>query len=192
MEKNVQKTDEALVALAQSGDEQAEEELMLRYRNLVRFCARKFFLVGGETEDLIQEGMMGLFQAVGAYDTKREKSARFKNFAYLCIWRRIVDAVKSAAKRQPSDILLFSQDLENCTADLDLDELIIFIDDQKEMMQKISRVLSNFEFRIFTLYLNGMSLAEICEATGKSSKSVDNAVQRSKSKLLKLLKTTKE
>ncbi len=185
------KTDETLVAQAQAGDKQAEEEILLRYRNLVRFCARKFFLIGGETEDLIQEGMMGLFQAVGAYDPMRENGARFKNFAYICIRRRIVDAVKSAKNKQPSDTFLFSEDLDTQTSELDLDESMIFMDDQKEITQKISRVLSDLEFRIFTLYLNGMSLSEICEATEKSAKSVDNALQRSKNKLLKMLKTTK-
>lgn len=190
-QETIRKTDEELVAKARSGDKQAEEELLLRYRNLVRFCARKFFLIGGETEDLIQEGMMGLFQAVGAYDSQKENGARFKNFAYLCIWRRIVDAVKSAAKKQPSDMLLFSEDLDNKTANFDLDESMIFMDEQKEMTQKISHVLSDLEFRIFTLYVNGMSRAEICAATEKSSKSVDNALQRSKNKLLKMLKTTK-
>lgn len=185
------KTDEELVAKVQAGDKQAEEELLLRYHNLVRFCARKFFLIGGETEDLIQEGMMGLFQAVGAYDSKKENGARFKNFAYLCIFRRIVDAVKFAAKKQPSDMLLFSEDLDAQTAGFDLDEAMIFMDEQKEMTQKISHVLSDLEFRIFTLYMNGMSRAEICETTEKSQKSVDNALQRSKNKLLKMLKTTK-
>ena len=184
-------TDEALVMKVQAGDKQAEEEILLRYRNLVRFCARKFFLIGGETEDLIQEGMMGLFQAIGAYDSSRENGARFKNFAYLCIWRRIVDAVKSAKNKQPSDMLFFSEDLDRQTAELDLDEAMIFMDDQKEITQKISRVLSDLEFRLFTLYLNGMSLSEICEVTGKSRKSVDNALQRSKNKLMKMLKTTK-
>ena len=135
--QTIRKTDEELVSKAQAGDKQAEEELLLRYRNLVRFCARKFFLIGGETEDLIQEGMMGLFQAVGAYDSQKENGARFKNFAYVCVWRRIVDAVKSAAKKQPSDMLLFSEDLDNKTAGFDLDETMIFMDEQKEMTQII-------------------------------------------------------
>ena len=185
-EKIPQKTDEELVNLAQSGDKQAEEELLLRYRKLVRYCARKFFLVGGETEDLIQEGMMGLFQAVNAYQ-KKSGGARFKTFAHLCIWRRIVDAVKIAAKKEPLGKSVLGLDLDETKDSLDLDAQLISMDEQKELTQKISHVLSDLEFRIFTLYVEGMTCAEICEATGKNPKSVDNALQRSKNKLQKML-----
>ena len=183
----IQQTDEQLVIKAQNGDKQAEETLLLRYRNLVRYCARKFFLVGGETEDLIQEGMMGLFQAVSAYKEK-DGGARFKNFAYLCIWRRIVDAVKVAAKKEPLGKIILLPDIDFVHNVPDPDAEMISVDEQKELTQKISRVLSDLEFRIFTLYVGGMSCAEICESTGKTAKSVDNALQRSKTKLQKCLK----
>ena len=84
--KNI--TDETLVLKAQGGDKQAMDELMLRYSHLVRYLARKFFLVGGETEDLIQEGMMGLFHAVLDYKDKKDGGTSFKNFAYLCVVRK--------------------------------------------------------------------------------------------------------
>lgn len=184
--EQMQRTDEQLVERAQAGDKQAEEELLLRYRNLVRYCARKFFLVGGETEDLIQEGMMGLFQAVSAYRGK-EGGASFKTFAYRCIWRRIIDAVKVAAKKEPLGKIVLLPDTELVYTAIDPDAEMISVDEQKELTQKISRVLSDMEFRIFTLYVGGMSCAEICEATGKSPKSVDNALQRSKTKLQKML-----
>ena len=180
-------TDERLVEQAQGGDKQAEEQLLLRYRNLVRYCARKFFLIGGETEDLIQEGMMGLFQAVGAYQNK-EGNASFKNFAYTCIWRRIVDAVKLAAKKQPTGTLVLDSDVDFMHNPPDPDAKMIYIDEQNELMQKISGILSDWEFRVFTLYLGGMSCAEICLSTGREIKSVDNALQRSKNKIQALLK----
>ncbi len=181
-----QRTDETLVACAQRGDKQAEEELLLRYRNLVRYCARKFFLVGGETEDLIQEGMMGLFQAVSAYRCE-DGGASFKTFAYLCVWRRIVDAVKAAAKKEPLGKIVLLPDVDFVHTAPDPDAELISVDEQKELTQKISWVLSDMEFRVFTLYVGGMSCAEICEATGKTAKSVDNALQRSKAKLQKML-----
>ena len=93
-------TDETLVAMAQSGDKIAEAELLLRYRNLVRFYARKFFLVGGETEDLIQEGMIGLYQAIGSFKKESADNRGFKKFATLCVWRQIIDAVKVAAGKK--------------------------------------------------------------------------------------------
>lgn len=91
------KSDEELVVLSQNGDKQATEDLLLRHAGLVRGCARGFFLIGGETEDLIQEGMIGLYNAIGEY-RQTEGGSSFKNFAYLCISRQILDAVKRASK----------------------------------------------------------------------------------------------
>ena len=183
MQRENNRSDEALAALAQQGDRTAQEELLGRYQNLVRYCARKFFLSGGETDDLVQEGMMGLFQAIGAYKAT-ENGCSFKNFAYLCMKRRIIDEVKRSKKLQN---IVFLDSLETLTEQKDLDAGMIFLDEQKELLQKISGVLSDLEFRVFTLYLNGMSSGEICDLTGKSAKSVDNALQRSKSKLLKFM-----
>ena len=179
-------TDERLAELTQQGDKQAQEQLLLRYQKLVRFCARKFFLVGGETEDLIQEGMMGLLQAMNTY--KQDASATFKSFAYLCICRRIMDAVKLAAKKQPSGKLVFSSELDFIPSIPDPDAQMIYIDDQNELMQKIGGILSDLEFRVFTLYLGGMNCMEICSSTGKEYKSVDNALQRAKNKIQAWLK----
>lgn len=184
-------SDEELVALAQGGDNQAMEELLRRHAGIVRSSARGFFLPGGETEDLIQEGMIGLYQAIGDYQIQ-EKSSSFKNFAYLCVSRKIIDAVKSAArkKNEPLNAGVFLGDAEWMfgEAHLSPEELLIVSDERKELKQKMSRVLSDFEFKITTMYVDGMTCAEICEATGKSAKSVDNAIQRSKRKLEQLLK----
>ena len=184
MNKDVK--DEKLVKLAQTGDRQAEEKIMLRYYDMVRYCSRKFFLCGGESEDLVQEGMMGFFQAVGAYKEK-DGGATFKNFAYMCILRRIIDAVKTAAKKQPTGKIILVGGLDMGEPDPDPDEGMIYVEEMRELMQKMSRVLSNLEFRIFTMYMNGVSVSEISQTTGKSIKSVDNALQRSKNKLLKML-----
>ena len=183
--------DEELVTRAQSGDKQATEELLRRHAGIVRSCARGFFLIGGETEDLIQEGMIGLYQAVGDYK-KGEKGSNFKNFAYLCVSRKIIDAVKSAArkKNEPLNAGVLLHDSEGMTSELNLspEELLIISDERRELKHKMSRALSDFEFKITTMYVDGMTCAEICEATGRSAKSVDNAIQRSKKKLQQVLK----
>lgn len=184
------KTDEALVELSQSGDKQAMEELLRRHSGLVRSCARGFFLVGGETEDLIQEGMIGLYHAIGDY-RKKEDGSNFKNFAYLCVSRRIIDAVKSAARKKnaPLNAGVALPEAERLVSEMALnpEELLILSDDRREFKQKMSRALSDFEFKVTTMYMDGMTCGEICEATGKTAKSVDNAIQRSKKKLQQIL-----
>ena len=192
MQKGLKKrSDEELVSRAQDGDNQALEELLRRHAGIVRSSARGFFLAGGETEDLIQEGMIGLYQAIGDYQIQ-EKSSSFKNFAYLCVSRKIIDAVKSAArkKNEPLNAGVFLGDAEWLLGQSPVspEELLIISDERKELKQKMSRALSDFEFKITTMYVDGMSCAEICEATGKSAKSVDNAIQRSKRKLQQLLR----
>lgn len=188
VEVKEKKTDEELVRLSQEGDKRATEELLLRHFGLVRGIARSFFLVGGETEDLIQEGMIGLYSAIEDY---KGKGKSFKNFAYLCVSRRIIDAVKAGARRKNSPLNEGASPLvEDEWADsaLSPEDLLILNDDRREFRQKMSGVLSDFEFKVTTMYMDGMSHAEICKATSKSAKSVDNAIQRSKKKLQDVFK----
>ena len=179
--------DEVLVQKAQSGDKQAMEILFFRYGGVIRSKARGFFLAGGETEDLVQEGMMGLYEAVSDY-RQGEKSMSFKNFAHLCISRKIIDAVKSSARKKNiplnNYVSLFSIDWEE--PEKDPEEELILSENRRELMQKISGALSDFEFKITIMYIDGMTTSEICAGTGKDCKSVDNALQRSKKKLQKL------
>ena len=178
------KTDEEVVLLAQSGTEPATEELLRRHGGLVRSCARRYFLVGGEAEDLIQEGMIGLYRAIGSYEVNREGGSSFKNFAYLCISRQILDAVKRASKLNAELLPLNGGMAEG---GMSPEDVLILNDEQKEFRQKMSKILSDFEFKVMTMYMDGMTCAEICETTGKPSKSVDNALQRSKRKLLGII-----
>ena len=189
MEKEItKKTDEELVGLSRQGDKVATEALLLRYAELVRGCARRFFLAGGETEDLIQEGMIGLYVAIGDYE-KKENNRSFKNFAYLCVTRRIIDAVKNSARKKNAPLNYVSELKETYVFDgLNAEDMLILDDDRRELKQLMSRTLSDFEFKIATMYVDGMSCSEICEATGKSAKSVENALQRSKRKLQVLKK----
>ena len=146
--------------------------------------------LGAETEDLIQEGMIGLYRAVGEYRPDREGSMSFKNFASLCVSRRIIDAVKASARKKNvplnNYVSLFQSEWEMPVSSPE--EEVIRGEDRREFLQKMGRELSDFEFRVTVMYMDGLSCAEICEATGKEEKSVDNAIQRSKKKLQKLLK----
>ena len=183
--------DEILAAKAQDGDKQAMEELLLRYAGLVRGRARGFFLAGGETEDLIQEGMIGLYHAI--YDYKAENST-FKTFAYICVTRRILDAVKAGVRKKngPLNGYVSLVDADETFAIENPETELIRLEDKREFLQKMSRELSNFEFKVTVMYMDGMSCSEICEMTGKPAKSVDNAIQRSKKKLQKLFEITAE
>ncbi|MBQ9728640.1 MAG: sigma-70 family RNA polymerase sigma factor [Clostridia bacterium] len=183
-------SDEELTARSQRGDQAATEELLTRYAGIVRGKARQFFLNGGDTEDLIQEGMIGLCFAIGDY-RGGDGNLSFKNFAHLCVSRRIIDAVKKSARKKHAPlnnaVSLLGMDEE--AADCNPEEEMILNDDRREFMQKVSRALSDFEFKIMMMYIDGMTREEICEATEKSEKSVDNAIHRSKKKLQDLYQT---
>ena len=196
MSKNNEKTvkttgqvsDEELVKAARADDAQAMEALLLRYAGMVRGIARGYFLAGGGTDDLIQEGMIALYCSVGDYDFT---SMRFKSFAYLCVTRRILDAVKASGrqKNRPLNnyVSLFDLSVELPVPD-PLEEMIDR-ENREELFRKINEVLSDFEFRILALYMKGLSASEICSLTKKNEKSVDNALQRSKKKIQAILKT---
>ena len=182
-------SDEYLASLSQSGDKQATETLMLRYSALVRALARGYFLAGGETEDLIQEGMIGLYNAITDY--KETEGKTFKNFAYMCITRKLLDALKKYTSKKNQ---LFSQSVSVEQAQFwayagpTPEDNLILSDERREFKRRMSSVLSDFEFKITCMYMEGLTRAEICESTGKTPKSVDNAIERSKKKLLALLK----
>ena len=173
------KRDEELVLLAQRGDALASEELLNRYKHVVRALARKYFFLG-EVDDLVQEGMIGLYKAIGDYDAASGKS--FKNFAYLCVTRKIVDALRAAQRHKTEDALT---DPDAFGGGDTPEDSLLQGESRTEFQMKLSKALSDFEFRVITMYLEGMSYLEICEATGKDLKSVDNALARSKRKLQK-------
>ncbi len=174
--KNVK--DEVLAARAREGDGAAAEELLLRYKNAVRSVARKYFLAGYETDDLVQEGMIGLYAAIGDYSGEGGKS--FKNFAYLCVTRRIVDVLRADGKR---GALSEPLDPEIPDEGDTPEDFLISGESRAEFRMRLMRELSDFEFRVVTCYLDGMSYSRICEATGRDLKSVDNALARAKRKL---------
>ncbi len=183
MQDLVNKKDEELVLLSQKGEIEATEELLRRYKNAVRARARKFFFAGGETDDLVQEGMIGLYNAIGAFDGNVGKS--FKNFAYLCVTRRIYSVLRTAGNRLAEEIDALDPDTLVEKKGNSPEQSLIDGEERAEFHLRLMKELSNFEFRVVTMYLDGMSYAEICAATGKPFKSVDNALSRSKKKLLR-------
>ncbi len=160
------------------------ETPLLRYKNAVRARARRFFVMGGEEEDLVQEGMVGLYLAVRDYRAECGKS--FKNFAYLLVTRRIYDALKATQRKKslPLNESVPLDMLDEQEADSP-EDFLIDSEERAEFDLLLAKELSDFEFRVMTMYLEGMSYSEICSVTGKDRKGVDNALARSKKKLQK-------
>jgi RNA polymerase sporulation-specific sigma factor len=187
--------DAELWSKASSGDLCAEEELIAKYNRLVRICARPYFLAGGDSEDLIQEGMLGLLSAIRHYDPA--KDVKFKTYAEFCIRRRLISAIKSATrfKHNPLNdyVPLESPELdENNTQGMsflrDPEEFVIARERVDEITDCLYGSLSRFESKVLGLYLEGMSYEEMAVHVNKTSKSVDNAVQRIRKKLAQFLK----
>ena len=189
-----QQTDEQLCADCRRSS-QAMEELILRYQQLVRACARPYFLAGADFDDLLQEGMLGLLSAVSLYDPMRETS--FKTFAAVCIRNRLISAVRAADS--PKNRLL-NDSVPLCTFSLDPppdevsppptekspEELLIGREEFAEFQTRLTGVLSPLESRTLELYLEGLSYREIAQFLSKSTKTVDNAVQRIRQKIARL------
>ena len=188
-------SDEKLCSLAAAGDRRAEEALVVRYNRLVRICARPYFLAGGDSEDLIQEGMLGLLAAVREYHP--EKSAAFRTYAEVCIKNRLFSVIKAAA-RDKHIPLNHSVSLEPPLFDgngdplafgapdgqgTDPEEIFLSREAFRERLEALIGQLSGFEASVLRLYLNGLSYSEIAAEVNKSPKSVDNAVQRIRRKL---------
>jgi len=186
-----------LAQKAAGGDPDAEEALVSEYTQLVRACARPYFLFGGDSEDLIQEGMLGLLSAVRTFD--HNKGVKFSTYAEFCIKRRIYSAIRSAAgyKHTPlnSYISLESPQLdENNTQSTcflrDPEDFVIARESAVEVKNLLYGALSRFESGVLGLFLDGMSYKDMAVRLGKSSKSVDNAVQRIRKKLAQILGRT--
>lgn len=195
--------DSALQKLAADGDSYAEEELVSRYMRLVRICARPLFLAGGESEDLIQEGMFGLLSAVRQYNN--EHNASFKTFAEWCIRNRLRSAVKSASSLKhdplnnsvPLESILSDESQTQAVACAELfqkspEEQVLARENKKyteQLYLSLVSMLSKYEKAVLTYYLEGLSYKEIAKLTGKGDKAVDNAIQRIRRKTAQMLKS---
>ena len=185
-------TDEELLALASAGDLLAEETMIRRYSRVVRSLARPFFLTGGDQEDLLQEGMLGLLSAIRGYDAG--KNASFRTLAMLCIRRRLISAVRESAGTQNvslDDCLSLESSLfdELSSRNDNMrgpEELLIDREEAQKRYQSLLQLLSAFEQSVLRCFLRGMSYREIAKTTKSSEKAVDNAVQRIRRKFQKL------
>ena len=181
-------SDESLCVNAASGDRIAEEVLVMRYNRLVRICARPFFLAGGDSEDLIQEGMLGLISAIRSYQA--DKSASFRTYAEICIKSRLISAVKAASsgKHTPLNSYIsfetpnFSEIADQLPKESP-EEALISREELQEHLSIAKGYLSGFETKVLSYYLDGLSYQEIATQVKRSPKSVDNAVQRIRRKL---------
>ncbi len=176
------------------GDVQAEEALVAEYSRLVRMCARPYFLAGGDSEDLIQEGMIGLLSAIRRYEPA--SGVPFRAYAEFCIRRRLYSAIKSAARYKHTPLNDYVSiespqfDESNAASSSflrDPEDLVIAREHFHELSRGFLGKLSGFESQIMGLYLDGLSYEEMAAKVGRSAKSVDNAVQRIRKKLTQFL-----
>lgn len=176
--------DEALSDMARQGDRDAEEILIKRYNRLVRQLARPYYLAGGDSDDLIQEGMIGLMCGVREYDGQR--AASFRTFAEICIRNRLYSAVRAAARDKHAplnqsvslEIPFFDGSCFGVMAGENPEDLIISRERVQDALSDVRKQLSDFEAKILGYYLDGLTIREMAKAVLRSPKSVDNAVQR--------------
>ena len=185
-------SDEELIARLRDGETIIEDYLMEKYKGLVRQKARAMFLIGGDTDDLIQEGMIGLFKAVRDFQPGRE--ATFATFARMCIDRQIYSAIQNSNRQKHlplnSYVSLNQEDESSPIWELSVEnpeEILIDQETTRDLQQKISDYLSPMENKVLDLYLKGEGYVEIGRILGKSPKSIDNALQRIRAKIREVI-----
>lgn len=192
--------DEKLVELVHQGTGEALDFLIHKYQNFVRAKAKAYFLIGADKEDIVQEGMIGLYKAIR--DFKEDKLTSFKAFAELCITRQIITAIKTATRQKhiplnsyvSLDKPIYDEESDRTLMDvisgtkvMDPEELIINQEEFRQIEGKMTELLSDLERKVLALYLDGQSYQEISEELNRHVKSIDNALQRVKRKLERYL-----
>jgi len=181
-------SDEELIKLYQGGNQSILNFICEKYKPLVLKTSKKYYLVGGENEDLIQEGMIGLFGAIGDYDTTSEVT--FFHFAQMCIDRQMIKAIESSNRKKHSPlnayVSLYDEDGEELeepgfAAD-DPAEIIIEAQENLDLIDRLKQALSPMEKKVFELYMQDLDYKEIAKELGKSEKSIDNTLTRIKNK----------
>ncbi|MDY2700362.1 MAG: RNA polymerase sporulation sigma factor SigH [Suilimivivens sp.] len=198
-------SDEELIVRLRDGESAITDYIMDKYKNLVRSKAKSMYILGADSEDLIQEGMIGLFKAIRDYDTGRDAS--FFTFADLCVSRQMYTAIQAAGRQKHAPlntyISLYADAFENGGTDTEgegklinsvisqseknPEELLIDRENVELLEKTIDKELSSFEKQVLDLYLTGMSYSQIARVLGRDDKSTDNALQRIKSKLKKAI-----
>ncbi|MGE5560463.1 MAG: RNA polymerase sporulation sigma factor SigH [Chloroflexota bacterium] len=192
--------DEEIVEFARAGSNVALEYLINKYKNFVRAKARSYFLIGADREDIIQEGMIGLYKAIR--DFKSDKLSSFRAFAELCITRQIITAIKTATRQKHIPLNsyvslnkpIYDEDSDRTLLDVisgskitDPEELIISQEEFGDIEDKMGEILSDLEWKVLMSYLDGRSYQEIAVDLNRHVKSIDNALQRVKRKLERYL-----
>lgn len=193
------KTDEELLLLFQNGETEVMDFLLEKYKYLVRRKANTMFLLGGETEDLIQEGMIGLFKAIRDY--RQDKDSSFATFASICVTRQIYKAVEAASRKKHGPLNSYVSLSVNDDSEVqnqvpyplkastlnDPENLLISQEEMEQFFEKVNQVLSPLERKTLRLHLLGNNYHQISEVLGKPEKSIDNALQRVKKKVNQLM-----
>src|SRR4051794_20491913 len=190
-------SDEDLVAWARKGNDDALSELLTKYRNFARVKARSYFLVGADREDIVQEGMIGLYKAIRDFNTEMQTS--FRAFAELCVTRQIITAIKTATRQKHTPLnsyvsfnrpVVSDEDGDRVLGDViptvaitDPADLVISSERIRALQRHFDEVLSDLEAEVLRLYVEGKSYQEIAESLNRHVKSIDNALQRIKRKL---------
>lgn len=211
MDKEYEKySDEELIVQLRDGDHAITDYIMEKYKNLVRSKAQSMYILGADREDLIQEGMIGLFKAVRDYDTGRDAS--FFTFADLCVSRQMYTAIQTAGRLKNAPLNSYISIYEDYSqrngnesgeevklinslispSEQNPEERVIDRENVERIEQMIQKELSSFEKQVLDLYLTGMSYGQIAKVLGRDEKSTDNALQRIKTKIRKALKATGE
>ena len=195
-----QESDEEIVKLAKNGDEMATEYLINKYKNFVRVKAKSYFLVGADREDIIQEGMIGLYKSIR--DFRADKLSSFRAFAELCITRQIITAIKTATRQKHIPLNsyislnkpIYDEDSDRTMLDIlsgtkitDPEEVFISHELSDDLREKIQENLSELESKVLLSYLEGKSYQEMAKELNRHVKSIDNALQRVKRKIEKTL-----
>ena len=193
-------SDEEIVRLAQQDDGEATDYIVNKYRNFVKAKARAYFLVGADRDDIIQEGMIGLYKATR--DFRGDKLASFRVFAELCITRQIITAIKTATRQKHIPLNsyvslnkpIYEEESDRTLQDIvsglrvsDPEELIISREEFADIELKMNEILSDLEWQVLTAYLEGKSYNEMSKELHRHVKSIDNALQRVKRKLERYL-----
>ncbi|NPV30220.1 MAG: RNA polymerase sporulation sigma factor SigH [Firmicutes bacterium] len=192
--------DEDVVELAKDGDDVALEHLINKYKNFVRAKAKSYFLIGADREDIIQEGMIGLYKAIR--DFRCDKLSSFRAFAELCITRQIITAIKTATRQKHIPLNsyvslnkpIYDEDSDRTLLDVisgskvsDPEELIISREEFDDIEEKMGEILTSLEWKVLMSYLEGKSYQEMASDLKRHVKSIDNALQRVKRKLERYL-----
>lgn len=197
--------DEEIVRIAQQDDTYAVEFLVEKYKNFVKGKARSYFLVGADREDIVQEGMIGLFKAIRDYRADRMSS--FRAFAELCITRQMITAIKSATRQKHIPLnsyislnkpIYYDEESDRTLLDVlstarmnNPEDLMISREEFKVIEKRMGEMLSSLEWQVLTAYLEGKSYHEMAEELGRHVKSIDNALQRVKRKVEKYIEEKK-